>query len=629
VMRVMARDHDEVDDGWLCDKGRYAYQHVHVDERITEPLVREGEVLMPASWEKALAAAGSALAKAGGRAAALAAGETTNEEAFLLQRLFREGLGSGHLASRAGGELPLDVTRALADPALQANVPDLEFANTVVLLESDPVDDAPILDLRIRKGARRHGVRIAVASARPTALDARADTVLRTVPGGGAALLVALDAALTGDVGDLGGAASAAGSSADAVKAFAEALSAAGEDIVIVFGERLLSGAGGDVAARALLNVASRLGLSGREGAGLLEIPASTNGRGLREAGFAGGHGPGYATLPAPGAGATAIAQGLADGDLHTLYLLHADPLRTHPDRALWEQALGTAQNVIAHESVLTETVREYADVVFPAEAYAEKEGTLVHPDGRLQRLRAAIGRAKGTTQGGGVRAGWQVIADVAARAGHDLGVAAGPIASRQLFETVPFYAGLTLDLIGGRGVRWPVHESAAANLGVEPWEPVALKVPRGARAARATEGALRLGTYRSLWSSKEVDVSPALQFIRPQQTVELSPADAERLGVADGDQVELGSNGTRVRGPARLRQAVPGGSVFIAEGTLEQPSNVLTDALVEIVRVGGPVQQPGAVATQVAPAVEGRAEAPPSAPLEIPPTNGHSGHGA
>ena len=75
-------------------------------------------------------------------------------------------------------------------------MPDLEFAHTVVLLESDPVDDAPILDLRIRKGVRRHGVRVAVASARPTALDPRADAVLRTAPSGGAALLVALDAAL-------------------------------------------------------------------------------------------------------------------------------------------------------------------------------------------------------------------------------------------------------------------------------------------------------------------------------------------------------------------------------------------------------------------------------------------------
>src|SRR5918998_550226 len=94
VMRVMARDHDEVDDGWLCDKGRFAYQSTHTDERITQPLVREGARLAPASWEKALDAAASALSKAGPRAAALAGGDTTNEEAFLLARLFRERLRS-------------------------------------------------------------------------------------------------------------------------------------------------------------------------------------------------------------------------------------------------------------------------------------------------------------------------------------------------------------------------------------------------------------------------------------------------------------------------------------------------------------------------------------------------------
>src|ERR671929_220621 len=69
VLRVLARDHDEVDDGWLCDKGRFAYQYVHSEERIVTPLVREGTELMPASWEKALAAAASALKKAGARAA--------------------------------------------------------------------------------------------------------------------------------------------------------------------------------------------------------------------------------------------------------------------------------------------------------------------------------------------------------------------------------------------------------------------------------------------------------------------------------------------------------------------------------------------------------------------------------
>ena len=151
--------------------------------------MREGTHLMPASWEKALDAAGTR-AQEGRRPRRprWPAGRPPTRRRSCSRSLFRDGLGSGHLASRPGGELPLDVERALADPALQATVPDLEFAHTVVLIESDPIDDAPILDLRIRKGVRRHHVKLAIASARPTALDARADVVERIAPGGGAAL---------------------------------------------------------------------------------------------------------------------------------------------------------------------------------------------------------------------------------------------------------------------------------------------------------------------------------------------------------------------------------------------------------------------------------------------------------
>src|SRR4051794_17850584 len=240
VMRVLARDNSEVDDGWLCDKGRFAYQATHSDERITTPMVREGVELMPASWDKALAAASSALKKAGSRAAALAGGTTTNEEAFLLQSLLRDDLVSNHLF--AGPPQPLDVRRALADPTLQATVPDLEFAHTVLLVDCDPIDEAPIWDLRIRKGVRHRGAKLVVASARPTALDANAAATVRFAPGAGEGFLVALDAALSGDEGNLGGAASAAGTSGTAVRAFADALRAAGEEVVIVYGERALRG---------------------------------------------------------------------------------------------------------------------------------------------------------------------------------------------------------------------------------------------------------------------------------------------------------------------------------------------------------------------------------------------------
>ena len=80
-----------------------------------------------------------------------------------------------------------------------------------------------------------------------------------------------------------------------------------------------------------------------------------------------------------------AIAQAAVDGELTALYLLQTDPLRDLPDRALWEQAMGAASLVVAHASVLTEGLREYANVIFPAESHAEKDGTVVHPDGRLQ----------------------------------------------------------------------------------------------------------------------------------------------------------------------------------------------------------------------------------------------------
>ena len=386
-------------------------------------------------------------------------------------------------------------------------------------------------------------------------------------------------------------------------------------DVVIVYGERALAGQG----ARALLNLATRLGLAGRAGAGLLEAPGSANARGLREAGFAPGHGPGYAALARPGRDAAGIAEGLAAGELSTVWLHHADPLRTHPDRPLWEAALSTAQTVIAVDSVLTDTVREHADVVFPAEAYAEKEGTVTHPDGRVQRLRATIGRPRGPSgrPASGVRPLWQVIDDVGRGLGIDLGAASGPIASQQLFDAVPFYAGLTLDEIGGRGVRWPASE-AAASFELPDWEPAALEDPEPAPAS--SNGALRLGTFRSLWSSKEVELSPALQFLRPRQLVELSPGDADRLGIHDGDRVEVATDGTRVQAPVRLRAAVPAGTVFLIEGTSDQPANALTESLVEVRRVGGPERLPAAVPAVLTPAAEGLAEAPASAPMDIPP---------
>jgi NADH-quinone oxidoreductase subunit G len=567
VLRVLARDNAEVDDGWLCDKGRFAYQSVHVDERITQPMIRDGGELRPVSWERALDEAATALARAKGRVGAIVGGESTNEEAFLLQRLLREGLDSADIDSRIGGTLPLELHRALGAPVAQATVADLEFADAVLVLDCEPVDDMPIVDLRIRKGVRRHGVRLAVATSRPSSLDPNAATSIRFAPGGSEGFLLALSAAF--DLGRRSEAerlAQGAGVEFAALRALVRTLQA-GEDVVVLYGERLVSGPRSAQAARALLDLAGRLDvLGGRAGSGLLCVPSGSNGRGLAEAGALPNAGPGLAEPGRCGRDAAAIADGAREGELTALYLLHADPVTELPGRAGWEAALERATTVVAHAGFLTDGVREHATVVFPAESYAEKEGTITHPDGRLQRLRPAIGHP------GATRSEWSVIAELARRVGLDLGVLTGPMATAQLVAAVPFYAGLTLEEIGGQGVRWGAREAAAAFPAAPEPEAPAEDEAAEAPAAALANGRLRLGTFRSIWSATEVRVSPALHFLHPELRVEMAPADAQRLELFQGDHVVVGSDGQTVDATVTVRAATPEGSVFLETNALEGP---------------------------------------------------------
>ena len=618
VLRVTARENPAVDDGWLCDKGRFAYQSVHADERITAPMVRDGGVLREVGWERALREADDALSKAGGRIGALIGGETTNEEGYLLRRLVREVHGSPHVD--AGAAPDREHVIALGDPALQATVPDLEFAHTVLVLGTEPVDDAPILDLRLRKGVRRHRVKLAVATSRPSSLDPNAVLSVRYAPGAEAAFLAALSAAFYG--GEVDAPAQAAGADAEAISALAALLRTSGGDepgdVVVLYGERIL--AGGEAVVAPLLKLAGALGLAGRAGAGLLAIPTSTNGRGLREVAFrrapmgldpseADGHSAdpagrepvGLEPSEADGHSAVGIAEALAAGELTVAYLLHTDPLRDQPQRAVWERALEKATHVIAHAGFMSEAVREHATVVFPAESYAEKEGTLVHPDGRLQRLRPAIGRPVG------VRAEWQVLDELA---GGAHGVFTVHSATQQLLSEVPFYAGLTVDTIGPKGVHWwadparaaawprptaqlpaPGGRASGENSGVSD-PPVGGRENSGVsdpqvggreNGGASDPGALRLGSFKSIWASPEVAASPALKFLHPEQRVELSPADAERLGIRHGERVTVGSDGASVEAIAHLRNESPAGSAFLQSGIPVGAANALQGPFVEI----------------------------------------------
>jgi NADH-quinone oxidoreductase subunit G len=581
VMRVLARDNHEVDDGWLCDKGRFGYQMIGSEDRVTEPLVREGGELRPATWQRAIEAAANGLRSAGERTAALAGGGTSNEEGYLIQRIVRGALGSTDIDSAGRASLGPNAMRRLADRRLAARMADIEGAEAVLVIGADPLHEMPILDLRIRKAVRRDGVSLAVASERPTTLDGGAETAVRFPPGGGEEFVRGVAAAARGEEPQ-GPAASEAGRVAAAL--------GRDSDVVVVWSSRLAS----DGCAAALLDLAEALRLGEREHSGLIEVPEEANGRGLREAGCVPVAGPGLGEA-ATGRNATEIRDALASEELTAVVLANVDPVRDYPNGDRWRAALQNADFVVAF-SMFENGSTANADVVFPAESHAEKEGTVTHPDGRLQRLRPNIPHP------GNVRPGWRVLLELATALDHETGLASAPEVFEALAGESRIYPGLTYGEIGGTGIRWQDREAAsslasdsAAGAGrlpllrspgsggsgsAQPPGPGGITVGGRGRARRQTDGnGIRLGTYRDLWAGEVVDRNPALRFLAPEQRLELAPVDAERLGVEHGQPVAVSSNGTSVEAQVAVRQRMRPGAGFLIEGTAENNANLLARA--------------------------------------------------
>ena len=147
----------------------------------------------------------------------------------------------------------------------------------------------------------------------------------------------------------------------------------------------------------------------------------------------------------------------------------------------------------------------------------------------------------------------------------------------------------LTLEELGGRGVRWPTREQAGAL----PSPSDAADTPRAPRPAPVVRGgALAFGSYRSIWAGPEVAGSPALAFLHPEQRVEVSALDARRLGLEDGvEMLVTDETGARLRARVAPRDAVPPGSAFLQRGIAADSANLLRGSTIEIQPLPEPVE--------------------------------------
>jgi NADH-quinone oxidoreductase subunit G len=289
------------------------------------------------------------------------------------------------------------------------------------------------------------------------------------------------------------------------------------------------------------------------------------------------------------------IRAALESGELKSLILFGVDPLRDFPDTAAWDRALTAADHLVVFSTFENATTAK-ADVVLPLETHAEKDGTVTHPDGRLQRVRPSASRP------GDIRPNWGVLAELSLALGHDTGITSQPSAFAALANEVPFYSGIDDSAIAGRGIRWQDRDAASslpsASAGVgSPSERFAREEPEAAgdspptslRRVASEEGlpatalSLALGTYRDLWAGPITELNPPLKFLQPQQRVELSVGDADRLGLQSGDEVSVSQNGTSVLARVAIRERMQDGACFLIEAVAEGNANTLLN--------GGPVE--------------------------------------
>jgi len=506
VVRQLSRDNLDVNDAWLCDKGRFAFRFPDAPDRLTTPLIRD-HGLEPASFGEVL----TRIAEwaDGKRVAFLTGGRLMDEDYFALSKLARTVFRTNDLDHRRGGVGAPAAERAVAANPMSVTYKDVERAKVILVAGLDAEQEVPILHLRLRKAVSR-GAKIWVLHPRRTRLHDLATHVL-CAPGDEARYL--------------------AGGVDPAMDEALAALREAGADGIVIAGER-------PGVADAALAAAEA------SGARSTYVTRRANDRGALRAGvhpslLPGGRAIGDAgDVEAvwgpifdrePGRDTNAILRACADREIDVLFLVGVDPLRDVPDAGLARRALQNVPIKVVQSLELGD-LETFADAFLPAAAFIEKDGHVTNWEGRGQRLRPIRG-----PQGISLP-DWEIFASLALACGGDLG-----------FETLD-----------------ELHDEMGRLLAPRATESDAVGSASGSPAS--VDAGLRLFTYPLLvdegrLSERADELKAALE---EPAFAEVNPRDAQAGGVVDGGRVIVRTDAGEAEVTARVTEHVAAGAVFV-----------------------------------------------------------------
>ena len=492
-------------------------------------------------------------------AAGLSGDRLSNEDLFLFQKLFRKGLQNNNLdlAGRrlAGGELVAHV--GFQSDSDAGNPRRLGAEDAILVVASDLHEEEPIWWLRAKQAADR-GASLVVLNLRPTRLDKYATHAIHYNPG------QALET-----VRQLLAAAKVEAESDEPIVEAAQLLVEA-ENLTIFYGYEGLSVPETEALAALLGNLllvknSTDRDHVGRGNNGLIPVWPHNNTQGAWDMGIHPAFAPGYKALAESGLDAAAIYEGVENGTVKALYLLGADPVG---DGLM--AGRGQLDFLVVQELFLTETAA-LADIVLPAQSWAERDGTFTSGERRVQRYYPAIQPL------GSCRPDWQILALVGERAGLDK----PPVAAGQIFgeiaKTVPQYKGLDYRILAQVEKQWPDVGGDDLYYGGNAYEnrsglgrqwPLAagaelFDVPDTAPLAHS--GGLRVVRAAALYTPGTLNAkSLILQPRLARPTLILHEADAEDLALVDGDPVAVVVNGREYTAEAAVNSTTAQGLALL-----------------------------------------------------------------
>lgn len=622
LYRETSRTNESVDEGFICDKGRWGYDIVNHPQRIKTPLIKRNGRLVESSWEEAYEHVKTGLSeikeKYGSKALAGIGSEgCTNEDNYIFQKFFRTVLGTNNLDHRTGFK------KVLPSPGLfeysQAytmtnSIGEIEKAKTILIFGSDLNSEHPIISLRVRKAVCKFDSSLLIANPKKIKFSPIAEKELIYRYGSEGFLVnglirIILDEKIysknvkenkieelsrslksysTEKVSEI------TGLDSDKIKNFARKI-ATSENLIILCGRWVTHAPQAEGLIKALNNLLILIGKLGEKHSGINLLWEDNNSQGALDMGLLPDRLPGFipveddvgrerlekiwnAEIPKDkGLNFIETLLGSNAEKIKGLYIMGSDPIESFPDRGYIESILNKLELLVVQDIFLTETAK-LADVVLPGASFAEKEGTFTNAERRVQKLFRALSPLHLS------RPDWEIICELSSLMGYKQHYSSAFQITEEIAQVSPIYGGIKVDRLEQGGLQWPclnLNDPGSESLLPENFLNKELeiipvdfeKIPEdGEYPFILITGSLahHSGKYTN-WSSN-------LCSIVPEGFCHICPSDASKMNLRTGDEVWLESVKGKIKMKLKVDESVNPETLYIPLNFRKIKVNLLQD---------------------------------------------------